>query len=90
MGVFVVPAGGGGCTVGAVVYPAVADVHSGGVRVVSYHQQCDPQLFIESLEQIEDLVGRVGIEIAGWLVRNDYFWMSDYGPCYTDPLFLTS
>ena len=40
----------------------------GGVRVVRHHDDGLLELPVEPLEQVEDLVGRLAVEVAGGLV----------------------
>ena len=54
------------------------------------HQQGDAQLLVEPLQEIENLVGRVGIEVAGRFVGDDEFGMRHDGAGDADALFLSA
>ena len=60
----------------------------GRTGIVRYHQQGDVELFIEPFEQVEDLAGRLRIEVTGRFVSHDNLWMSNDCSCDANSLFL--
>ena len=62
--------------------------HFGGIGIVCDHQQRDVELFLEPLEQTENLVGCVGVKVASWFVGHHNFRIGNNRPPNANSLFL--
>ena len=62
----------------------------GGSGVVSDHQKRHVELFVQSFEQIENLIRSDRVQVAGRLVSDDDFRMSNDGSCDAGSLLLTA
>ena len=56
----------------------------GGLRVMRHHHDGTAS-FMQRMEQIHNLIPRVGIEVACWLIGQDEHWIVDESPgdCHT-------